>query len=172
MPKNRYFIKKIERTFKRATTRPLFPCKILELIHTLNNGLQAEAWLFNCGFFLCIFIYFKNFRKCPQRLKCRFRFDNLFCNFNIFNFNLFVVSDQIDGEQIRPLDSTEIRQLLDSRNLVLTNFARFPIRIKKRSYNYLSQTLNVALFYSIPVVQLVVTYQRVRNFYIFLNFLT
>lgn len=39
--------------------------------------------------------------------------------------------------------------------------AKFPKKDKKRSFNYLWHILSIAIFYSIPVVQLVVTYQRV-----------
>lgn len=62
-----------------------------------------------------------------------------------------------------PMNLLEVKNLLDMNDHTVSCFARHPIRIKKRSYNYLSHTLSIAIFYSIPVVQLVVTYQRVSK---------
>ncbi|ENN77664.1 hypothetical protein YQE_05958, partial [Dendroctonus ponderosae] len=46
----------------------------------------------------------------------------------------------------------------------LTDLARKPPRVlAKKSYLYLYNVLTVALFYGLPVVQLVITYQRVLN---------
>lgn len=60
-----------------------------------------------------------------------------------------------------PLTVTQISQLLETKQIRVSDFSRHPIRIKKRSYNYLSHILSIAIFYSIPVIQLVFTYQRV-----------
>ncbi|KAJ8935540.1 hypothetical protein NQ314_012744 [Rhamnusium bicolor] len=70
--------------------------------------------------------------------------------------------DIIITDYIEPLSEDQIRTLLKTEKLTVSFFSRHPKRIKQRSYNYLSHTLSIALFYSIPVVQLVVTYQRVR----------
>ncbi|XP_023029154.2 sid-1-related A [Leptinotarsa decemlineata] len=59
--------------------------------------------------------------------------------------------------------SEQIARLLSNGSLTVADFSTDPKRIKRRSFNYLSHTLSVAIFYSIPVVQLVVTYQRIVN---------
>lgn len=76
-------------------------------------------------------------------------------------YGIVFISDEIPSEYIKPLDSIEISKLLDLQKPTVSCFARYPVRIKKRSFNYLSHTMSIALFYGIPVVQLVVIYQRV-----------
>uniref|UniRef100_V5G0U6 SID1 transmembrane family member 1 n=2 Tax=Anoplophora glabripennis TaxID=217634 RepID=V5G0U6_ANOGL len=62
-----------------------------------------------------------------------------------------------------PLSEFAIQDLLKKDILTVNYLARQPRRIRKRSYNYLSHILSIAVFYSIPVVQLGVTYQRIIN---------
>ncbi|KAJ8945172.1 hypothetical protein NQ318_001638 [Aromia moschata] len=69
--------------------------------------------------------------------------------------------DIIVTDYYEPLSEDQINRLLRTKNLNVACFSKHPKRIKQRSYNYLSHTLSIALFYSIPVVQLVVTYQRI-----------
>ncbi|XP_066157287.1 SID1 transmembrane family member 1-like [Euwallacea fornicatus] len=66
-------------------------------------------------------------------------------------------------DHIEPLTEDEVNEILLSKNLTVDTFAKYPKRIKQRAFNYLSHTASIALFYSIPVIQLVVTYQRVVN---------
>ncbi|VEN64016.1 unnamed protein product, partial [Callosobruchus maculatus] len=71
----------------------------------------------------------------------------------------FNYSDTIMTDVYRHMDVQQVCRLLRENKPTLSLLARHPRRIKKRSYNYLSHTLSIAIFYSIPVVQLVVTYQ-------------
>lgn len=66
-------------------------------------------------------------------------------------------------DYIEPKTDEEINRIILSKDLTVDVFAKYPRRIKQRSFNYLSHTTSIALFYSIPVIQLVVTYQRVVN---------
>ncbi|KAG5866897.1 hypothetical protein JTB14_037848 [Gonioctena quinquepunctata] len=68
-------------------------------------------------------------------------------------------ADIPDGFQ--SLSQQQIRDILGSDRLTVDQCARHPRRLEKRSYNYLYHTLSIAIFYGIPVVQLVVTYQRI-----------
>ncbi|CAH1102697.1 unnamed protein product [Psylliodes chrysocephalus] len=72
-------------------------------------------------------------------------------------------NDVIVTDYFEPMSEQQIYKILVTDHLTLSEFARHPARIKKRSYNYLWHTLSIAIFYSIPVVQLVVTYQRIIN---------
>ncbi|KAJ8978689.1 hypothetical protein NQ317_004217 [Molorchus minor] len=58
------------------------------------------------------------------------------------------------------LSKDEIKELLHLGKLTVSHFSRYPKTSKQRSYDYLSHTMSTAIFYSIPVVQLVITYQR------------
>ncbi|KAJ8978688.1 hypothetical protein NQ317_004216 [Molorchus minor] len=78
-------------------------------------------------------------------------------------FSMPVPEDILITDYYEALSDDQIHKLLKSEKLTVSYFARHPKRIKQRSYNYLSHTLSIALFYSIPVVQLVVTYQRIVN---------
>nr|CAH7721468.1 unnamed protein product [Callosobruchus chinensis] len=69
----------------------------------------------------------------------------------------------IVSDYYQNMDVHQVCSLLKENRPTLSLLARHPHKIKKRSYNYLSHTLSIALFYSIPVVQLVVTYQRIVN---------
>uniref|UniRef100_A0AAR5P121 Uncharacterized protein n=2 Tax=Dendroctonus ponderosae TaxID=77166 RepID=A0AAR5P121_DENPD len=66
-------------------------------------------------------------------------------------------------DYIEPLTDEEINKIILSKDLTVDTFAKYPKRIRQRAFNYLSHTASIALFYSIPVIQLVVTYQRVVN---------
>lgn len=87
----------------------------------------------------------------------------------IFVFNRFGTISKTKYEQvtvrdyIEPISEDEINKIVLTRDLTVDKFAKYPWRIKQRSFNYLSHTASIALFYSIPVIQLVVTYQRVVN---------
>lgn len=61
------------------------------------------------------------------------------------------------------MSDDEINKIILSEDLRVNTLAKYPKRIKQRAFNYLSHTASIALFYSIPVIQLVVTYQRVRQ---------
>ncbi|CAH1990163.1 unnamed protein product [Acanthoscelides obtectus] len=75
----------------------------------------------------------------------------------------YCFDDVIVTDHYHHMDGEQVCKLLQENRLTLSLLARQPRKIKKRSYNYLSHTLSIALFYSIPVVQLVVTYQRIVN---------
>ncbi|KAF2898206.1 hypothetical protein ILUMI_07968 [Ignelater luminosus] len=76
------------------------------------------------------------------------------------------VRDTIDAstrdEEFISVDDIDAR--LASRSLMLTDLARKKEEyIEKKSYAYLWHVVSIAIFYGIPVVQLVITYQRVLN---------
>ncbi|CAG9862490.1 unnamed protein product [Phyllotreta striolata] len=78
---------------------------------------------------------------------------------------------RMDGPSVDMADFDTLNEVDSDRNLrlgrgqpYLVDLARkHPNELKKRSYLYLYNVLTVALFYALPVVQLVVTYQRVLN---------
>lgn len=73
-------------------------------------------------------------------------------------------ADATCEEPAEPPTTQEVREeLLSAQELTVNLLARAPDKDKKRSYNYLWHILSIAIFYSIPVVQLVITYQRVVN---------
>lgn len=71
--------------------------------------------------------------------------------------------DETDYDTIAEAGS--VRNFYRSKStLCLNDLARKDPRIlTKKSYLYLWHVLTVAVFYGLPVVQLVITYQRVRN---------
>ncbi|KAL1492112.1 hypothetical protein ABEB36_012602 [Hypothenemus hampei] len=71
--------------------------------------------------------------------------------------------EKCEKDYITPISNDEIDCIVTAKELTLEKFAKFPKRIRQRAFNYLSHTGSVALFYSIPVIQLVITYQRVVN---------
>ncbi|CAH0555524.1 unnamed protein product [Brassicogethes aeneus] len=71
--------------------------------------------------------------------------------------------DSANGDLLKPQSANRIDYLLNLDNLKLNALAQHPKIDKRRSFNYLWHICSIALFYSIPVVQLVVTYQRVAN---------
>ncbi|NP_001099012.1 Sid-1-related A precursor [Tribolium castaneum] len=75
--------------------------------------------------------------------------------------------DELDADWEEPPEppiTRELKHELLSRQALTVNLlARAPEKDKRRSYNYLWHILSIAIFYSIPVVQLVITYQRVVN---------
>ncbi|XP_050304871.1 SID1 transmembrane family member 1-like [Anthonomus grandis grandis] len=87
----------------------------------------------------------------------------------IFVLNRFgTISKMKDGpikvkDVIEPLTIEEKRKIVLSEEVTVNMLAKYPGRIKQRSFNYFSHTASIALFYSIPVIQLVVTYQRMVN---------
>lgn len=75
-------------------------------------------------------------------------------------------------DYIEPMSDDEINKIILTEDLTVKTLAKYPKRIKQRAFNYLSHTASIALFYSIPVIQLVVTYQRVRQMFTPLYFIT
>ncbi|CAH0555525.1 unnamed protein product [Brassicogethes aeneus] len=75
--------------------------------------------------------------------------------------NLNTIDDQLMDSN--PMSMVQVNKLLGDRDVRLTNLAMNPLKDTKKSFNYLWHICSIALFYSIPVVQLVVTYQRVVN---------
>lgn len=62
-------------------------------------------------------------------------------------------------------EADESREIIYGKSVIyLSDLAKKDPRIlKKKSYSYLWHVLTVALFYGLPVVQLVITYQKVLN---------
>lgn len=79
------------------------------------------------------------------------------------------INAHIDGPSVDMADFDTLNEVDSDRNLrlgrgepYLIDLARkHPNELKKGSYLYLYNVLTVALFYALPVVQLVITYQRV-----------
>jgi hypothetical protein len=76
-------------------------------------------------------------------------------------------TDTLEGDAdfvVEPgITAEDKKQLLTNNKLTVNLLARAPTKDRRRSYNYLWHILSIAIFYSIPVVQLVTTYQRVVN---------
>ncbi|XP_044759074.1 SID1 transmembrane family member 1-like isoform X2 [Coccinella septempunctata] len=66
-------------------------------------------------------------------------------------------------DELQKRNTTEIKELLETTKLNVKMVSRYPVKTKKRSFNYLWHVLSVSIFYGIPVVQLVTTYQRMVN---------
>ncbi|KAL3268179.1 hypothetical protein HHI36_007305 [Cryptolaemus montrouzieri] len=62
-----------------------------------------------------------------------------------------------------PRSSADILYVLEKPELNVKVLTKYPLKDKKRSFNYLWHIISIAIFYSIPVVQLVITYQRMVN---------
>ncbi|KAL3274294.1 hypothetical protein HHI36_015699 [Cryptolaemus montrouzieri] len=60
-------------------------------------------------------------------------------------------------------NTVEINSLLEAPTLNVKMVSQYPVKTKKRSFNYLWHVVSVSIFYGIPVVQLVSTYQRMVN---------
>lgn len=75
---------------------------------------------------------------------------------------VFVLDFDDDGEV--KLTENEKEIYLTNKELCVSQLSRTPIKNKRKSFNYLWHIMSIALFYSIPVVQLVITYQRVCTF--------
>jgi hypothetical protein len=77
------------------------------------------------------------------------------------------ITDTLEGDAdfvVEPgITAEDKKQLLTNNKLTVNLLARAPTKDRRRSYNYLWHILSIAIFYSIPVVQLVTTYQRVVN---------
>lgn len=80
-------------------------------------------------------------------------------------YNWFVTTVLTIRDYIEPMSDDEINRIILTEDLTVNTLAKYPKRIKQRAFNYLSHTASIALFYSIPVIQLVVTYQRVRKMF-------
>lgn len=80
--------------------------------------------------------------------------------------DLVKLEDQEEEIQDNPIprNSADLRSLLEADTLTVKMLSQYPIKAKKRSYNYLWHVLSVSVFYGIPVVQLVSTYQRMVNY--------
>ncbi|CAG9767714.1 unnamed protein product [Ceutorhynchus assimilis] len=83
---------------------------------------------------------------------------------NSSNTNLDSQSlDETDYDHIHEIQTDREMRLCRSQPY-LTDLARKPPRVLvKKSYLYLYNVLTVALFYGLPVIQLVITYQKVLN---------
>lgn len=80
----------------------------------------------------------------------------------LFDYLSSLDEDLIDSTL--PVSRTDIDRYLEKDQLDLKSLAKYPLKDKRRSFNYLWHILSIAIFYSIPVVQLVITYQRVCNY--------
>lgn len=63
----------------------------------------------------------------------------------------------------RVISEEERKELLRRQVLTVNLLAQAPVKSQRRSFNYCWHIMSIAIFYSIPVVQLVITYQRVVN---------
>lgn len=70
--------------------------------------------------------------------------------------------NDVSDEEFIPADDIDTK--LASHNLMLSDLARKKEEyFEKKSYGYLWHVVSIAIFYGIPVVQLVITYQRVSR---------
>ncbi|KAK9881818.1 hypothetical protein WA026_017331 [Henosepilachna vigintioctopunctata] len=69
--------------------------------------------------------------------------------------------DEVDDAYPRSVQ--DIIYVLEKNNLDVKTLTKYPLKDKKRSFNYLWHIMSIAIFYSIPVIQLVITYQRIVN---------
>ncbi|XP_045477539.1 SID1 transmembrane family member 1-like isoform X2 [Harmonia axyridis] len=88
----------------------------------------------------------------------------IFSNYGSFKdvIDLEDQEEQIQDE-LQKRNTTEINDLLKTPKLNVKMISKYPVKTKKRSLNYLWHVLSISIFYSIPVVQLVATYQRMVN---------
>lgn len=94
---------------------------------------------------------------------------NLGHPFTVLTFTYFVAGDFGDNISYDETEYDTIAEASQSKEIILSkpvlylsDLARKDPRIlKKKSYQYLWHVLTVALFYGLPVVQLVITYQKV-----------
>ncbi|XP_074040401.1 sid-1-related C isoform X2 [Leptinotarsa decemlineata] len=71
--------------------------------------------------------------------------------------------DVSDYDTLEEIDSDADMRLGRGHPCLLDLARKHPRVLKKKSYLYLYNVMTVALFYALPVVQLVITYQRVLN---------
>lgn len=119
---------------------------------TINNGISAKQYIIAIGATFCICVIFGIFLMIAAFIFHRYG------TISRNTYNDVAVSDYFE-----PMSEEQISKILKLDHLSLSQFARYPKIIKRRSYNYLWHTLSIAIFYSIPVVQLVITYQRIEN---------
>lgn len=124
-------------------------------------GTLAAITIFGVVFTGIVFL-FNRFGTISNRIEdSEYQYD-WFCNVNQKRHYLLAV---VVDNSIIPLTVEEKTRIVLTRDVTVSTFARYPKRIEQRSFNYLSHTASIALFYSIPVIQLVVTYQRVSSFH-------
>ncbi|XP_056636312.1 SID1 transmembrane family member 1-like isoform X2 [Diorhabda sublineata] len=118
----------------------------------INNGIGAKRYVIAIlvTFFICVITGF-------LLMVTAF----IFHRYGTISRNTY--NDVSVSDYFEPMSEEQIIKILKEDHLNLSQFARYPKRIKQRSYNYLWHTLSIAIFYSIPVVQLVITYQRIEN---------
>ncbi|XP_045475523.1 SID1 transmembrane family member 1-like isoform X3 [Harmonia axyridis] len=63
-----------------------------------------------------------------------------------------------------PRSTMDIVYVLEKPDLNVKVLTKYPLKDKIRSFNYLWHIISIAIFYSIPVVQLVIAYQRMLNY--------
>lgn len=67
-----------------------------------------------------------------------------------------------DHDQRSARTEEELHVVFTKAELTVDLLSQHPAKNKRKSFNYLWHINSIALFYSIPVVQLVITYQRVN----------
>lgn len=74
--------------------------------------------------------------------------------------------DQVDASVDQETEHPQpfSRQLFQKRKLMLVDMAYNQKESETKSFNYLWHIMNIGLFYGIPVVQLMISYQRVSDF--------
>ena len=87
--------------------------------------------------------------------------------------NVFISATELDNGSLDETEYDAITSCEQERSLILSkseiylsDLARKDTRVlTKKSYSYLWHVLTVGLFYLLPAVQLVITYQRVKLFH-------
>ncbi|XP_044754541.1 SID1 transmembrane family member 1-like isoform X2 [Coccinella septempunctata] len=75
-----------------------------------------------------------------------------------------VTLDEDVVDDALPRSSMDIVYVLEKPDLNVKVLTKYPLKDKIRSFNYLWHIISIAIFYSIPVVQLVIAYQRMLNY--------
>ncbi|XP_066257753.1 SID1 transmembrane family member 1-like isoform X3 [Euwallacea similis] len=115
--------------------------------------------IFGLFFFLC-----SRTNNVPRQMQYAVDNDTTITSLNSSAANLDSQSlDETDYDHIQEIEFDREMRLCRSQP-VLSDLARKPPKVlAKKSYLYLYNVLTVALFYGLPVVQLVITYQKVLN---------
>lgn len=71
--------------------------------------------------------------------------------------------DDNEIDDTSPRSCMDIDYVLEKPDLNVKVLTKYPMKDKIRSFNYLWHIISIAIFYSIPVVQLVMAYQRVSR---------
>ncbi|XP_022917661.2 SID1 transmembrane family member 1-like [Onthophagus taurus] len=121
---------------------------------TADDYMAATMFVFglNLGFFI---IFIVCVVAVHYIMKCRRRNDGE------IDDDDDVVSDT--EERSRKLGHDQVDSYLKRKQLTVDDFCINSSRIQKRANNYFWHITNIGIFYGIPVVQLMVTYQRTVN---------